>query len=141
MAIKFDIAKAFDTMNLNFLHEVIIAFGFSEVQISWIKAILNYANIVVIINGQLSDTFNYSIGVRRGDPLSTLLFCLDENFLSRGFTKLLNEDKIKTKLAPKGITPPTHKLYADDLLFFCRGTLTNLKTIGKFFENYATLSR
>ncbi|CAL0332867.1 unnamed protein product [Lupinus luteus] len=64
--------------------------------------------------------FKCTRGVRQGDPLSPILFCLAEDVLSRGITKLLSERKISTISGPKGIQTPSHVLYADDIFIFCK---------------------
>ena len=42
--------------------------------------------------------------------------------------------------SPRGFSAPTHLLYADDVLIFCRGTVRNLKNIMLAFEFYGKIS-
>ena len=46
------------------------------------------------INDSLVGFFPCSRGVKQGDPLSALLFCLTEEVLNRGLSKLVNDKKI-----------------------------------------------
>ncbi|XP_019452189.1 PREDICTED: uncharacterized protein LOC109354244 [Lupinus angustifolius] len=78
-------------------------------------------------------------GVRQGDPLSPLLFCLAEEVISRGLTKLLDKGKFRTIVGPR-IATPSHVLYADDILVFCRGIKRELLEIKDLFNNYAKVS-
>ncbi|KAL6214210.1 hypothetical protein ACLB2K_013648 [Fragaria x ananassa] len=136
IAIKFDVRKAFDTLDWGFLLRVLEAFGFSNLFQDLIKAILGSAHLSILINGATEGFFTCSRGVRQGDPLSPILFCLAEEVLSRGISKLVEEGHIDLLSAPLGITPPSHVLFADDIMVFMRGTKRSLKTLMHFMEEY-----
>ncbi|PNX87320.1 ribonuclease H, partial [Trifolium pratense] len=51
-AIKIDIAKTFDTLDLSFLLKVLNAFGFSPLFCNWIHTILHSAKLSISINGK-----------------------------------------------------------------------------------------
>ncbi|XP_062013933.1 uncharacterized protein LOC133730332 [Rosa rugosa] len=136
IAIKFDVQKAFDTLDWRFLIRVLKAFGFSDPFADWIKAILNSAHLSILINGATEGFFSCSRGVRQGDPLSPILFCLAEEVLSRGLTKLAEDGRTDLMSAPLGITPPSHVLFADDIMVFMRGTKRSLRNLMLFMEEY-----
>ena len=83
MVMKIDIRKAFDTMDLNFLLNVLEAFGFSLSFKDWILSLFSSSRLSIMINGKIQGYFSCSRGVHQGDPLFPLLFCLAEDFLSR----------------------------------------------------------
>ncbi|XP_058776647.1 uncharacterized protein LOC131650967 [Vicia villosa] len=121
LAIKVDISKAFDTLNWDFLLKVLKRFGFEEKFCNWISAILHSAVISVSVNGMQAGFFNCKSGVRQGDPLSPLLFCLAEDVLSRGISKLVEKKKVKLIKATRDSYVPSHVLFADDIMVFCKG--------------------
>jgi len=92
--LKVDIKKAFDTLDWKFLIAVLRKFGFSSLFTDWILAILHSARISILVNGKAVVFFNCSHGVRQGDPLSPLLFCIAEEVLSRAISMACVAGKI-----------------------------------------------
>ncbi|XP_058756625.1 uncharacterized protein LOC131629842 [Vicia villosa] len=140
VALKIDISKAFDTLSWPFIIKTLECFGFNEKFCNWIKVILNSAHLSIGFNGKLVGYFKCSNGVRQGDPLSPLLFCLAEEVLSRGIKKLVNENKINLIKASRNYFVPSHTLYADDIMIFCRGDHKSLTAIAAFLHEYASYS-
>jgi hypothetical protein len=95
LALKIDIAKAFDTLDWNFLLKVLKTFGFNDIFCNWIHVILKSAFLSISINGKSHGYFNCTRGVRQGDPLSPLLFCLAEDVLSRSISKLVSQGSLQ----------------------------------------------
>lgn len=86
---KIDIKKTFDTLSWLFLLSILRAFRFLEKLCSWISTILYLAIVLVLVNRSPYWWFSCSRGVRQVDPLSPLLFCLEEEFLSWSITLLV----------------------------------------------------
>lgn len=129
VAIKIDIVKAFDTIDWSFLLQVLRSFGFHNTLINWVRVILESAHLFILINGTPKGFFPCSRGVRQGDPLSPLLFCLAADVLSKGITFLIQEAKVKPISSPQGCSPASHVLYADDVIIFCRSDSTSLHNL------------
>jgi hypothetical protein len=91
----------------------------------------------VSINGKSHGYFNCSRGVRQGDPLSPLIFCLAEDVLSRSISKLVSDGKLYIIKGTRNFMVPSHSFYADDLMIFCKGTLSGLKALKDLFTAYA----
>lgn len=140
LALKIDVRKAFDTLNWEFLLHVLKSFGFCPTFCTWINTILQSAKLSISINGKAVGFFSCSRGVRQGDPLSPLLFCLAEEVLSRGLEALVQEGHLTQIHATRGFLMPSHCLYADDILIFCKGTLSNIRNIMDLFDDYGVYS-
>ena len=76
----------------------------------------------------------------QGDPLSPLLFCLVEEVLSIGISKLVNDKKILHMASPRGYTTPSHILYADDIFVFCMVDNKSLRNLSIFLKTYSDFS-
>ncbi|KAE9594336.1 putative RNA-directed DNA polymerase [Lupinus albus] len=98
------------------------------------------AKLSINVNGQNVGFFNCKRGVRQSDPLSPLLFCLAEDVLSKGISKLLADRKLSLLAGPNIIQPPSHVLYADDVLIFCKGIKRNLEHLNSLLSDYAQAS-
>ncbi|XP_058749148.1 uncharacterized protein LOC131622118 [Vicia villosa] len=122
LALKVDIRKAFDTHNWDFLFKVLQQFGFNDQFCSWIRSILHSVFLCININGALHGFFACSRGVRQGDLLPPLLFCLAEEVISMRILQLVLDRKLNLISDPKNIMVPSHILYVGDVLIFCKGT-------------------
>jgi hypothetical protein len=58
LALKVDIAKAFDTLNWDFLLKVLNCFGFCQIFCNWIHSILHSAKLSIAINGNQHGFFS-----------------------------------------------------------------------------------
>ncbi|KAL6202102.1 hypothetical protein ACLB2K_025813 [Fragaria x ananassa] len=140
LAIKVDITKAFDTLSWDFLLHVLQAFGFDPIFVQWVRALLLSAKLSLLITGKTVGYFSYERGVRQGDPLSPLLFCLAEEVLSRGISLLVSSGQLQRISSPRNTLAPSHVLFADDVIVFCRGNRRNLSRIMRFFNEYGRVS-
>lgn len=110
--LKFDIRKAFDTIDWSFLLKFLASFGFDPIFCRWIDTILQSAKLSFSINGKSGGFFSCKRGVRQGDPLSPLLF----------------------------FQVPSHTLYVDDVMVFCKGGKRNLANLMALFQEYGEIS-
>ncbi|KAK3212741.1 hypothetical protein Dsin_017447 [Dipteronia sinensis] len=140
VAMTIDIRKAFDTLDWKFLCQVLMAFGFSQTFMDWIVSIMGSSKLSILINGSPPGYFGCSRGVRPGDPLSPLFFGIAEDFLSRLLSRMVASDQLFPISYPIGFSAPTHLLYADDVLIFCRGTVKNLRRVVHAFRVYGSIS-
>ncbi|PNX85730.1 ribonuclease H, partial [Trifolium pratense] len=131
LALKIDIKKAFDTLDWSFLLQVLHQFGFHDNFCGWIKEIPHSARLSILINGKsvgyllrnMASIENCARGVRQGDPLSPLLFCLVEEMVSRCLSNAQTNGSLQPMLLCRGVAVPSHVLYADDIMVFCKGTI------------------
>ena len=76
MAIKLDMSKAYDRVELVFLEKIMEKMGFNNKWISLMMNCISSAFYFVLINGVIHGSIIPSRGLCQGDPLSSYLFLL-----------------------------------------------------------------
>ena len=71
-----DFKNAFNTVELDFVYDVLREFNFGSSFISWVQLLHNKTELAIINNGHTSQWFNPSRGLQQGCPASALLFAL-----------------------------------------------------------------
>lgn len=112
LLLNIDFEKAFDSLDWNFMHQVLKTFGFGEDIRRWIKLFYTDINSTVLVNGCASSWFKIKRGCRQGDPISPYLFVICAEVLAL----MIRECKDIKGLVVNGIE---HKIsqYADDTEF------------------------
>lgn len=140
MALKLDMKKAFDRFEWSFLAKIFSFLGFNE---KWIQLILQCISSVsysIWLNGSAFGKFSPNRGIRQGNPLSSFLFILGMEILSRLFDKEEREGNLHgIKVSPHN-PAVSHLMYADDLLAFSEGTTSKAACILKCLDKFSSWS-
>ncbi|XP_020245193.1 uncharacterized protein LOC109823321 [Asparagus officinalis] len=137
--LSLDIKKAFDTINWNFLNDMLTGLGFPEKMINWIMVCISSPKFSISLNGTLHGYFKGKRGLRQGDPLSPYLFILGMEYLSRSLD-MLQEDR-SFKYHPRcSELKITHLIFADDLLLLSKGDLLSVRKLFKCFKDFSDVS-
>ncbi|XP_071693764.1 uncharacterized protein [Rutidosis leptorrhynchoides] len=141
LLLKIDFSKAYDCVSHEFLLSVFHRMGFGQKFISWIKVCISNIHFSVLLNGSPSREGIMKRGLRQGDPLSSFLFIIVAEVLS----KLLSRDLIKGDLQGCRIGPNlkiNHSQFADDTIIFAQPNsikLLRIKHIMDLFSHLAGL--
>lgn len=116
-AIKLDMTKAYDRVEWSYLRGMLTKLGFTDGFVDTVMRCVTSVSFVWV-NGQLSNPFKQSRGIRHGDPLSPYLFFICSEGLScllRGIGPLHLSRGLRV-----GIHAPwiSHLLFADDCFVF-----------------------
>ena len=139
--IKVDLQKAFDSLNWEFILEVLSIVKFPEQFIGWIKSCITTSKFSISLNGGLVGYFKRARGIRQGDPLSPYLFVLGMNVLSRLLDVAAQKDVFSFHLKCKKIRL-THLCFVDDFLIFSKGnfeSVIGIQNVLKLFYTYSGL--
>lgn len=121
--LKLDIIKAFDRLEWDFFLSVLTKNGMSGILTNFLSASFVNASSKILLNGRLTDSVRLTRSVRRGCPLSPLLFILTFDALGA-----LLDDAIHRK-AIVGVTfqdlalNTLHNLFADDVYLIIRAIM------------------
>nr|XP_027088506.1 uncharacterized protein LOC113709853 [Coffea arabica] len=140
MAIKLDMAKAYDRVEWHFLQAAMQKMGFCSQWINWITECMHSVTYSFNCNGETKGYISPGRGIRQGDPLSPYLFLI----CSEGFSSLLRRaegrNEVKgLKISRQGPTI-THLFFADDSLMFCKASTQQAREIMKILKTYEEAS-
>ena len=89
------------------------------------------ACIYMLFNGWPASFFNYS-GVYQEEPFLPILFSFGEEF----FNWYIDGFALVPISSPQGAKAPSHPLFADNVLIFCRGNKYNLESFSSTLPIY-----
>ena len=113
-----DFSKAFDSIDRNFLINLLKQFNFGHDFIKWIKTIYCNTSSCLVQNGIVSDFFTLEKGVRQGCPLSALLFVISIEILACKIRQCKEISGIKLPLQDYVKNEVKISMYADDITVF-----------------------
>ncbi|XP_074271392.1 uncharacterized protein LOC141595329 [Silene latifolia] len=118
--VKIDLRKAYDSVEWDFLHQMLLALKFPQKFIDLVMVCVTSTSYSLSLNGNTFGYFHGSRGLRQGDPLSPLLFTLCMEYLSR-VLKVVGQQPDFHFHPLCGAIQLNHLLFADDLLLFSKG--------------------
>ncbi|KAF7151640.1 hypothetical protein RHSIM_Rhsim02G0183800 [Rhododendron simsii] len=136
VALKLDMAKAYDHIEWPYLEAVLRRFGFDEQWIRWVMACVTSVSFATVINGNKGDLFSPSRGIWQGCPLSPYLFIL----CAEGFHYLIQKeiaDQTRRGIKVGLHCPPiSHLFFADDSILFWEASDAGCHAIEDILRKY-----
>lgn len=120
MAIKVDLAKAYDRLEWNFIHKVLKAFHLPSNLIELILSCISLSSISILFNGGKLDTFKPTRGICQGDPPSPYIFLFCRDYLGSLIEKECMEKNWTSLKASQSKMEISNLFFADDLMLFAK---------------------
>lgn len=118
--IKLDTKKVYDSLEWDFIEEVLTALEFSVLFINLVMQCISTTRYTLSFNAACHGYFEARKGLRQGDPMSPLIFVAAMKYLSCILSKVA--DKEGYKFHDRCETLKLNNLmFADDVLIFCHG--------------------
>ncbi|KAG7594035.1 Reverse transcriptase domain [Arabidopsis thaliana x Arabidopsis arenosa] len=140
MALKLDIAKAFDKIEWDYLHSVLRRFGFAEIWCQWVMKCVTTVTYSVLLNGSPTDKIKPSRGLRQGDPLSPYLYLLCTKGLSSLLSHAMQTKSLHGFKASRNGPQISHMFFADDSLLFFQANKAECQQVLQLLQLYANAS-
>lgn len=116
-----------------------IGFGERMTDMTWRFIFNNWYSI--LLNGQLYGFSPSSRGVKQEDPLSSILFIIVVEMLSRSLNKLTEDESFIEFGLPTWSDRINHLSYADDTILFCSINKHSVRRMMQALKDYQKVSR
>ena len=118
MAIKVDLEKAYDMLRWEFIHETLIDVRLPSDLINVTMRCISSPSMQLLWNGEHTDSFLPSRGIRQGDSISPYLFMLCIEHLAHGIQQVVTDGEWKLINLGRSGPPLAHLFFADDMFLF-----------------------
>ncbi|GAU10511.1 hypothetical protein TSUD_420810, partial [Trifolium subterraneum] len=127
---KVDFEKAYDSVDWDYLNDVMTNMNFPTKWRGWIMECITSASASVLVNGSPTDEFRFERGLRQGDPLSPFLFLL----AAEGFHLIMDSMVSMRLFTPYSIGSHnpvniSHLQFADDTLLIGTKSWSNIRAL------------
>ncbi|GLT30193.1 hypothetical protein SLA2020_050080 [Shorea laevis] len=140
LAFKIDLHKAFDSVDWDFLRQVLVDFNIPASLIKLIMFSVTSLQLSVLWNGEELPPFQPQRGLRQGDPLSPYLFIMVMEKLSHKIQSRMQTRAWKPfRLSRRGLAL-SHLFFADDLMLFCDASHTQVEVVMDCLQEFSSES-
>lgn len=136
--LKLDEVKAFDSLEWDFIKVLLDHIGFGPRFLAFFHAITGNASSVLRINGRHSAEIQRS--VRQGDPLSSIIFVIAMDALSKMLLAEMEKGFIRGIQVPEIGLHYCHNMYADDTSVIIEANKEVIEHTMRAFNTFGSVS-
>ncbi|XP_062103007.1 uncharacterized protein LOC133813999 [Humulus lupulus] len=135
-AMKIDLSKAYDTVDWEFLEDLLKALRFPMKFIGWVMSCVRNTSYSLLMNGRVQGKFKGEKGLRQGDPMSPQLFVLIMEYLTRSLQLAALKSPFRYHPMCKSLKL-INLCFADDLLLFCKSSISAVRSVKEVLDEFA----
>ncbi|CAB4268374.1 unnamed protein product [Prunus armeniaca] len=136
VALKLNMAKAYDRVEWSFLEEMLHALGFDFRFSQWIMECIGTVSYNILVNGKPTGHILPTRGIWQRDPLSPFLFLI----CAEGLTAMIHKAEARRSLqgfrfCATGVSV-SHLFFADDAVLFCKAEEAEVVCLKRILSTY-----
>ena len=131
MAVKLDLEKAYDRLRWDFIQETLVHMRLLHQLIKVIMTCVSSCALNILWNGQPTEYFQPTRGIRQGDPLSPYLFVACMERLSQIIESKVTAGAWKAIPLTRGGTRVSHLMFANDVVLFGEASVEQAPTVNE----------
>ncbi|XP_074267339.1 uncharacterized protein LOC141590668 [Silene latifolia] len=140
MAIKIDLEKAYDRLKWDFIRDTLLDMHFPTLMVDTVMECVTSATMQILWNGEPSEKFKPTRGVRQGDPLSSYLFVMCLEKLQQAIDVEVRDKNWKPIPICKDGPLISNLFFADDMVLFAEANITQAQVIKEVLDHFCQAS-
>ena len=140
MTIKIDFEKAYDRLKWDFIRDTLVEMNIPLRLLEIIMECVSTVSFQVLWNGEKTEPFKPSRGIRQGDPLSPYLFVLCMERLNQVIEEAVISGRWKPVHASRGGPLLSNLFFADDIILFAEASCEQAAVIKDCLDRFCAAS-
>lgn len=140
MAIKIDFEKAYDRLRWTFIRDTLLQMNIPLLLVNVIMECVTSASLKVLWNGEPSQSFKPSRGIRQGDPLSPYLFVMCMERLYQTIEEAIVQERWKPIRASRDGPLLSNLFFADGIILFAEASTDQAMVIHDCLDRFCKAS-
>ena len=136
MTIKVDLEKVYDRLRWDFIEETLEAIGIPEKLRNVIMYCITSSSMRLIWNGQPTEEFLPTRGIRQGDPLCPYIFVFFMERLSHLISVEVQNGGWKLLSVARNAPKISHLFFAHDLVLFAKASCDQVVIITRVLDAF-----
>lgn len=140
MAIKIDFEKAYDRLRWSFIRDTLLQMNLPLLLINTIMECVTSASLQVLWNGEPTEKFQPTRGIRQGGPLSPYLFVMCMERLFQTIEEAIVEDRWRPIYASRNGPKLSNLFFVDDIVLFAEASNDQAQVIHDCLRRFCLAS-